>query len=47
MSLDRYLDRRTGEHTLGSEELARDIERFTSDDHHFLTVEKLLRDDAG
>ena len=34
-------------HTFCSEEFARDIERLTSDDHYLLTVQELLRDDAG
>jgi len=36
-----------GGHTLSSEELAGDVEGFTSDDDNLLTVEKLLCDSAG
>jgi hypothetical protein len=34
-------------HTFGSEELARDIERLTSDDNNLLAVQELFCDDAG
>jgi len=33
--------------TLGTKELARDVEFFTSDNHNLLAVEDLLGNDAG
>lgn len=36
-----------GRHTLGAEELARDVERLAADNDNLLAVEELLRDDAS
>ena len=33
--------------TFGAEEASRDVDRFTSNDDDFLTVQKLLCDDAS